>query len=245
MSPEPDDDIAQTAPDDATAGEAGADAPEGGTLAEAAGAAAAAAAVAERLVLAALEPVRAGDSFRAAFDAAIAAGAEELPSPAWEAVAAADVDADVAASTPWLLRQIENRPPPDDMTAVWFGLHEVRGSGPGRVETFVAVNGGSGFPDPDWLTARSWDPPGYAPTPGLRSLLPATVDADPAVRQAVRTGLVLAYGVGFAAAVIESVDPAQLLGGRAHLEVTTGFADGDVLLVGRLTPSGLDRTAQV
>ncbi|MGH9177747.1 MAG: hypothetical protein ACRD0N_04240 [Acidimicrobiales bacterium] len=201
--------------------------------------------LAEQLVLAALEPLRAGASFRAAFDAAVAVGAVELPSPVWEVVGATDVDADVSASTPWLLRQVENRPPPDDMTAIWFGLHEVRGSGPGRVETFVAVNGGAGFPDPGWLEAHSWDPPGYAPTPGLRSLLPATVDADPGVRRAVRTGLVLAYGAGYAAAVIEAVGPAHLLAGRDQLEITTGFADGDVLLVGRLTPSGLDRAAQI
>jgi hypothetical protein len=218
---------------------------EGGTLAEATDAAAAGAAVAERLVLAALEPLRAGASFRAAFDAAVATGAAELPSPVWEVLGATDVDADIAAATPWLLRQCESRPPPEDMTAVWFGLHEVRGSGPGRVETFVAVNGGSGFPDPGWLNARSWDPPGYAPAPGLRSLLPATVDADPDVRQAVRAGLVLAYGVGLAAAVVESVDTAPLLAGRDRLEITTGFADGDVLLVGRLTATGLDRTAQI
>lgn len=186
--------------------------------------------------------VRSGEPFKTVHERVVALGAEGLPSPAWDDIAALDVGADVERTCAWLLRQIDERPPPDDLSGVWFGLYEVRGAVPGRFEAVAAVTGAPGFPDPDWLKGRNWEPPGYAPTTGLRSLLPLAFAGGPEVRGLVASAVVLAYGLGFTAAVVDAVDRAKLLAGRPELAVATGFADGNVALVGVLTPAGLDRS---
>lgn len=186
--------------------------------------------------------VRSGQPFTAVFDRVVALGAEALPSPAWDDIAAIDVKADVDRTCAWLVRQIDERPPPDEMSGVWFGLYERRGSVPGRFEAVTAVTGAPGFPDPHWLDGRNWEPPGYAPAGGLSALLPFAFAGGPELRDLVASAVVLAYGLGFTAAVVDGVDQAKLLGGRAELAVATGFADGEVALVGILTPSGLDRS---
>lgn len=198
--------------------------------------------LAVRLVDEATALVRAGEPFQAVFDRVVALAAEEQPSPVWEAIGAVDVAVDVDGTTAWLLRQFEARPPPDDLSALWLGLYEVRGPGPGRTEVFTAVSGGPGFPDPDWLAGRDWEPPGYAPAPGLRSLLPLAVAGGPEVTELVRSAVVLTYALGLTAAALDAVDPALVLAGRPALGVATGFSDGNVALVGILSATGLDRS---
>ena len=186
--------------------------------------------------------VRAGQPFQAVFDRVVALASEGLPSPAWDAIGSVDLAADVQRTTTWLLRQLDDRPPPEDLSALWFGLHEVRGPGPGRAEAVIAVSGGPGFPDPEWLKKKNWDPPGYVPAAGLRSMLPLSVPGGSEVRHLVGSAIVLSYGLGFTAAVVDGLDPARLLGGRPELGIATGFSDGNVALVGILTSSGLDRS---
>lgn len=196
-----------------------------------------------RIVDAAATLVRSGTPFRELFDRVIALAAEELPSPAWEAIAGVDVGVDVDRTAAWFVRQLAERPPPDDVAALWFGLHQVRGPGPGKMEAVIAVTGAPGFGGPEWRKARSWEPPGYVPAAGLKSLLPLSVGGEPEARAVVATGVVLAYGLGFSAAVVESVGPERLLAGRSELAVATGFPDGDVVPVGTLTAAGLDRSS--
>lgn len=186
--------------------------------------------------------VRSAAPFRAVVDRVVELGGEAMPSPVWEAIAAVDVDTDVERAAAWLLRQMEHRPPPDDLSGLWFGLYEVRGAGPGRTEAVLAASGGAGFPDEGWLSKLPWDAAGYAPTPGLRSLLPLAATADEDLRWLVGYAVVFAYTLGLTAAVLDSVDAASLLGDRKRLGIAAGFHDGDIALVGVLTPDGFDRS---
>ena len=191
-----------------------------------------------------LQALRAGKPFAEIFAEVLALAAEELPSPAWDALAATDVGADVEKATGWLLRQLEERWPPDDLSALRFGLHPVRGPRPGRVELVVALSGGPGFPDPSWLANQTWDPVGYAPTQGLRSLLPLAAEASEDVRAVVREPLALVYVAALAAATLDAVDPSRILGDRPQLGVAAGFVDGELVLIGILTAGGLERTVE-
>lgn len=199
-------------------------------------------AAAARIVEEATKLVRAGEPFQAVVGRVVELGAEMVPSPVWGAIGGVDSAADVDRATAWLLRQIESRPPPDDLAALWFALYEVRGSAPGRTEAFMAVSGTTRPPGPEWLSTKSWDPHGYAPAPGLRSLLPLAASGEPEVGELVRSAVVPAYGVGLTAAVLDAVDPGVVLAGRHHLVVATGPSEGEPVVVGDLTPAGLDRS---
>lgn len=196
----------------------------------------------DRLVDHAVRELRDGRSFPDVLASVLAEAADDLPSPAWEALAATDVAADVERAAGWLVRQLEERWPPADLSALRFGLFPVRGPRPGRTELVVALSGGPHFPDPAWLFDQTWDPVGYAPTPGLRALLPTVADEGDEVRGVVGRGLALAYVVGLVAGAVDAVDAARLLGSRPQLGVAAGFPGDEMILVGVLTAAGLDRT---
>ena len=193
---------------------------------------------------AALSELRAGKPFPEVVAGFLAAAAEEMPSPAWEALGATDLAADVKSATTWLARQFQERWPPPDLSGLRFGLYPVRGPRPGRVELVLALSGGSRYPDADWLSDLPWDPVGYAPTPGLRSLLPLAADAADDVRAVVREPLALVYAVGLVAATFDAVEVAGVVGDRPQLGVVAGFPDGDLVVVGVLTAGGLDRAME-
>ena len=197
----------------------------------------------ESLVDTALEALRAGASFADAYAQVLARAAEQVPSPAWEALGAVDVATDVERATGWLVRQLEERWPPPELSGLRFGLYPVRGPRPGRTELVLAVSGGARFPEAGWEADQPWDPVGYAPTPGLRSLLPLAAEERDEVRAVVGGAVALVYAVGLVVAAIDGADASRVLGNRPHLGVAAGFPDGDLVLVGVVTPAGLDRSS--
>ena len=195
-----------------------------------------------RIIDAVVAALAAGKPFADVVAEAVAMAEAEAPSEAWDAITALDTAADVASASPWLARQFETRPMPDDITGLWFGLYQVRGSVPGRFEAVVNLSGGTGYPDPAWPSGRTWETAGYAPAAGLRALLPLTADTPSEVR-AVSTGpVVLAYSLALVAALVDTLDPAATLGGREQLGVVVGEPEGESVVLGVLTAGGLDRT---
>lgn len=105
----------------------------------------------------------------------------------------------------------------------------------------VEVSGGPGFPhDPDWLFKQDWYPRGYAPTPGLRSLL--AIGYASGHFELVSHPVVLVYTISMVLDFLDAVDPRLVLDGRDQLGVAAGFHDGDIAQLGVLTPAGLDRS---
>lgn len=196
-----------------------------------------------RLLDAAVASTRAGNAFADVVGEVIASAAAEVPSPVWDDLAATDTAADVAGARPWLLRQFEERPLPDGLTSLWFGLYVVRSSSPGRFEAMVGLSGGPGLPEPGWTSNRTWDAAGYAPAPGLRALLPLTPTEEVDVRGLVAGPVVFAYSLCLVAAVLDAPTAAQILGGRPQLGVIVGVPDGDSVDLGILTTEGLDRSS--
>ena len=195
-----------------------------------------------RLLHATLAAVKAGKPFADVVGEVLGLAAAERPSPAWDTLAATDTAADVAKAIPWLLRQFEERPLPDDLSWLWFGLYVVRSSSPGRLDAMVGLSGGAALPEPGWTSNRTWDAAGYAPAPGLRAVLPLASAEDADVRAVVAGPVVFAYSLALVAAMLDGAGAAQVLGARPQLEVVVGVPDGETVVLGVLTPDGLDRS---
>lgn len=198
--------------------------------------------LASRILDAAVAAVAAGKPLADVVGEATSLAAADVPSPAWDTIAALDTAADVTKASPWLARQFELRPMADDITGVWFGLYQVRGAVPGRAEAFVNLSGGSGFPDPAWPTGRTWETAGYAPAPGLRSILPLTAEESPEARALVAGPVVFAYSLALVAALLDTLDAAAALGTKDQLGVVVGDPEGESVVLGVLTAGGLDRS---
>ena len=196
----------------------------------------------DRILDAALASVRAARPLPEVLGEVVAMAAADAPSPAWDAIAATDTAADVAKAVPWFVRQFEERPPPDDLAGIWFGLYVVRGNSPGRFEAMAALSGGPGFPDPGWLADQTWEAAGYIPAPGLRALMPLAAAEDGDVRAIVGGPVVLAYTVALVAAVVEG-GAAAALGKRPQLGVAVGVPDGETIVLGVLTTTSLDTSS--
>lgn len=196
----------------------------------------------DRILDAALASIRAGSPLPEVLGDVVSVAATEAPSPTWEDILATDMAADVSKATPWFVRQFEERPPPDDLAGIWFGMYVVRGNSPGRTEAVAALSGGPGFPAAGWLADQDWEAAGYVPAPGLRALMPLAAADDPELRAIVAGPVVFAYTLGLVADIVEA-GVAAALGGRPQLGVAVGVPDGETIVLGVLTPGGLDRSS--
>ncbi|PLS75760.1 MAG: hypothetical protein CYG61_05495 [Actinobacteria bacterium] len=194
------------------------------------------------LVERAMARCRDGDALEAIIADTVLHGAAGAPSPVWDAVASVDSAPDVVGLGRWVTEKIAERPPPPHLSAIWFGLYELETKG-GATHAAIQLSGGPGFPeDPQWLFKQDWYTPGYAPTPGLASLLALAAPAGPDLYWLVSYAVVFAYTLGLVGTTLDRLDPQALLGQRSQVGVAAGFHDGDIALVGVLEPSGLDRS---
>jgi hypothetical protein len=72
--------------------------------------------------------------------------------------------------------------------------------------------------------------------------MPLTAEEEPDIRAALAGPVVFAYSLGLVVATIEAVDPDDVLGDRPGYGIVVGLPEADKVLVGDLTPSGLDRS---
>lgn len=128
------------------------------------------------------------------------------------------------------------------MSGLWFGLYEVL---PGHGETqqaMMELAGGPGFPDrDDWLFHLTWRA-GYAPLPGLGSVLPLAASGPLQVRDLAGYAVVLTYAMALALDAIEAAPIEPFLQSRPVLGIATGFHDGDIALIGTAHNGRINRT---
>jgi hypothetical protein len=194
----------------------------------------------------AIELLSKGQSFDDIMDDTLRIADAARPSPIWSTIASVDRNADVRALGSWSLDKLSEHPTPSRLTGLWFGLYEVSRDDeayPTGAEAVLELSGGPGFPDdPDWLFTQDWYPGGYAPTPGLRSLLSIAASSEDHFKL-VRYAIVLTYSLGLVAAALDAIDPSQVLRGADQLGIAVGFHDGDIAQLGVLSASGLDRSS--
>ena len=185
-----------------------------------------------------------GQSFDSLLNQIVTMADDSLPSPIWNTIKEVDRRSDVGAFNEWISRKL-TEDAPDHLSGLWFGLYEVGGGDrhPRTEEAVLEVSGGPGFfDDPDWLDKQSWYPGGYAPTAGLRSLLPIGESGGEAVSEVVSYAIVFTYAVGLVLTALEEADLGQIILGRPKLGVAAGFHDGDIARLGVLTSSGFNRS---
>lgn len=208
----------------------------------------------EHLVAAqAREDVRAGRSLTEVMGRAFDLIDEHEPLPVWRQLRALDFEDDVRQSSEAVVRIVAEQPPPEGLSAVLFLLCEFADADLTLSSTSSAVelSGATTYPTDGWpFGGRDvmWFPDAYLPAPGLAGLAGAAA-RDEEVRGVEPGGdafglatydLAFAHALGLAADLVRGPAGASLLGGRDRLGVAAGFADGDFLLVGELTPAGLD-----
>jgi hypothetical protein len=193
-----------------------------------------------RLVELSLDLTKAGSTANEIFGKVLQLAADEIPSPTWETIGEVDLSGDIDATTAWLVDELVSNPP-TNLSGLWFGLYEVQ-SPAGGTEAVIMVTGGPDFPDPEWLFNQDWEPDEYAPTPGLRSIIPLAESFDPDTQWLVSYAIVFAYVLALASGVCESPNRLQILGTHSRLAIAAGHHDGDIALMGVLRAEGLDRT---
>ncbi|HUR17314.1 MAG TPA: hypothetical protein VMZ51_00060 [Acidimicrobiales bacterium] len=202
-------------------------------------------ALTSKVVNRAIGLVSAGSTFDAVMDDTLGIADAACPSPIWSTIASVDRNRDVRALGKWMLDKLMEHPRPARLTGLWFGLYEVGPAGeqyPMGAEAVLKLSGGRGFPhDPDWLFKQDWYPGGYAPTPGLGSLLGIAASSQDHFGL-VSYAFVLTYSLGLVAAALDATDPSQVLQGADQVGIAVGFHDGDIAQLGVLSDSGLDRS---
>ncbi len=196
------------------------------------------------LVENALRASQADKTFETILAQALTTANGVLPSPVWDAIRTIDLRADVRGLTEWT-RQKLTEDPPHDLSALWFGLSEMGAADryPNDAEAVLQLSGGPGYPDDDeWPFKQNWRADGYAPTPGLRSLLQIGATGGDTVFGVVSYAIVFTYVVGLVTTALDDADPPVIRPEWPRLAIAAGFHDGDTAELGVLTGAGLDRS---
>lgn len=186
--------------------------------------------------------VQQGQSLQVVHRAVVNHAAVALPAPCWDAIADIDTATDVDYVTDWLTTYLASVEKPENWSGLWFGLYETDNA-QGTTEAVLEVEGNVGFPhDQEWLFNSLWDFAGYAPTPGLRRLIPIAAQEPYLLQDFVSYAVVLTYTMALTADVIDRVSPSTLLEGRSLMGIATGFHNGDITMIGTVYPTGFVRS---
>ena len=104
----------------------------------------------------------------------------------------------------------------------------------------MEISGGSGYPDDEqWLVHQSWYPGGYAPAPGLQSLMSIGSVGGLVASGFVDYALVLVYSAALVAGALGALEPDDVVLGHERMGIAIGFCDGDIWMLGELAQHGM------
>lgn len=171
----------------------------------------------------------------------LAVCAGSTPSPAWQGLTALDFAQDRQVYLNWLRTLLTNEPPDDTIKAFLFGLMTADIN---YRETWLIYLVGADEYDPnddtgDWACDPVYSPDGrYITSPAVMAMHDALADAD---ADAAWLGEMLLFQ-GYAALLLRDICPAVgaplFLGGCSERVVAYGFDDGEVHILGVMTPDG-------
>jgi hypothetical protein len=176
------------------------------------------------------------------FQEALDVARARAPSTLWDQLGPVQLSQDAATTEQSIRQLIAQHPPPEDLSAIWFGLYEI-GNHPSETESVVALSGGPTYPSDNWLFEQTWYPPGYLATPGLQPLASLASAYGDDLFHLVTYSLTFAYAVGLVSEVLQRSSGPVLFGDHDRLGVAVGFHDGDILELGELRADGLDTTS--
>jgi hypothetical protein len=163
--------------------------------------------------------------------------AESYPHESWNTLRNLPYD-DLTELLDWFVALFRNDPPLTKLAGLWFGLKNpiYRGT----IVADMYVWGSSRFDpgDDSWAVNADWRPRNQnAHSTILESIYriayqPAGLGND------AEYPLCLAYGCLAVREILQSVNPAEILGTSDQLGIEVGFNGGDFLTIGKLTKSG-------
>lgn len=162
-----------------------------------------------------------------------------FPSAQWSSIKLESYGHPDSGLSKWLSEVLRKEPPSSRINAFWFGLYHPTSRG-----SDVYVAGSDQF-DPsdttaDWASAPAWWPGGrYANSRGLFQLFKSLRRFPSEARQFAEWLLLLGYAALSVARLCRVLDADLLLGRRRERAIAVGFDDGDFLVLGSLTRSGL------
>jgi hypothetical protein len=166
--------------------------------------------------------------------------ASHRPHPDWERFRALDFAADLPKLRGWLGHVLHTQPPDRSITGLYFGLYNpVYGDDGPVADMYVA---GGIHDSGDWLTSvrAHWFPEGrYAHSELLAQVYRVANSSEGSLGSEAEYPLVLGFGVLATKHLCQAFAEQFLSGGRDVLWITAGFDSGDVLTLGKLTPTGL------
>ncbi|BDG04795.1 hypothetical protein [Anaeromyxobacter oryzae] len=166
--------------------------------------------------------------------------ASNRPHADWERFRTLDFDAELQRLRGWLGRVLHSAPPDPSVTGLYFGLfNPVYDDGEPVADVYVA---GGIYGSGDWLSSVSehWFPEGrYAHSELLAQVYRTAYASEGSLGNDAEYPLVLGFGVLAAKHLCQDLGQQLLARGRTELWIAAGFDSGDVLTLGRLTPSGL------
>jgi len=162
------------------------------------------------------------------------------PNPGWKRFDKLGIDEDMARLTGWLEAAFTEKPPPDEVPGLWFGLVEVDRGGERCMDLYVS----GGHPDDeqpgDRVIGGSWEPRrAYAHSGVLEQIYEVAHAEEGHALEAAGYILPLAYGALAARWLATTLGPELLLGGASQRVLAVGFDEGDSIGVGLLRPEGL------
>lgn len=164
------------------------------------------------------------------------------PNPRWKRFYKLGIDEDLLRLKRWLEAAFTEKPPPDDVPGLWFGLVEVDRGGEATLDLYVS----GGHPDEeepeDRVIGGSWEPrTAYARSGVLDEVYKVAHSEEGAGARLEEADYRL--GLTYAGLAVRwlaiALGPALLLGGAPQRVLAVGFDDGDSIGVGTLRPEGL------
>ncbi|MDX2200499.1 MAG: hypothetical protein SF069_16210 [Phycisphaerae bacterium] len=171
------------------------------------------------------------------------------PHPDW-AVLRALPYAELSALRNWIEKPFRDEPPKAPPRGLWFGLIQRRSDD----DTTIAdlhVAGSERFNadvhDNGWAVRPEWCPKSRSAESAVLAAIyriayrqnEHSASQPDCLGNDAEYSLCLGYAAFAVRALLAQVEPSLLLGRSQSLGVAVGFNDGDFVLLGRLTPSGL------
>jgi hypothetical protein len=174
--------------------------------------------------------------------------AATTPHADWARLRTIDASVEAARLNQWFDWSLAAKPPDGPLHGLFFNVcNPIRADGVVTTDLDLGGTRQSADEDADWLFKQVYRSPDHAHAPVLDALYEIAYGShdfgDPAsgaLQNDAEYPVGLAYAVLAARAIVEGRTSRDVAGPGAVVSVAAGFGEGDIALVGNLTPTGFN-----
>ena len=172
--------------------------------------------------------------------------ATQTPHDDWARLRAVDLSGEAVHLRSWFEASFAKQPPTKPLHGLFFNVcNPVRKNSGVTTDIELAGTRHSQADDPDWLFTQFYHSPSYASSPFLHELYGIAYGSRDfrhpvagVLANNAEYPLGLAYSVLAARAIVDGRTSRDAPHASQELSVAAGFGEGDIALVGALTPAG-------